>query len=203
MILQLTKAYKSIHGLPVVSYVDTDIFTQNYPETGCLEMGCQDICCSGGAIMDSVTFKKLREVDEEDLGVHIDWETYEFDDDPCYPGGKGCYTTFTNNRCMFQNKNGFGCIIHSYCLKKGIDFRELKFFACCIFPCEVNNIGEYKNVLTPGYELRHDEYNFPCNKTGNTTIYENAKNDILYYFGSSLIEELETIKNNILIQVKG
>jgi hypothetical protein len=203
MIQKLSQDYKSICGLPVISFVDTEIFTMRYPETGCLEMGCRDVCCSGGAIMDYIHFNKLRKTFGSTLPVSIDWDSFHFIEDPYYPGGMGCYTLFDNNRCMFQREEGAGCIIHAHCIERGIDFREYKFFTCCFFPCEVNTVGLYQNVLTPGYELRYPEFDLPCKKGGRTTVYEKAKEDITYYFGPILIEELETYKETIVCEVKG
>ncbi|MBN2535494.1 MAG: hypothetical protein JXB88_21625 [Spirochaetales bacterium] len=200
MIIQLHREFESIYGFPAVTSVDTQIFTIRYPETGCLDLGCRDICCSGGAVMDITTFNKLR---KSGLYPLIHWDSFNFENDPYYPGGLGCYTPVENNRCVFQNTTGNGCGIHTYCLENGIPVHELKFFACCIFPCEVNSVAGYKNVLTAGYELRHPDYYFPCKDIGTTTIYQSARNDILHYFGPSLLYELDTMMNELLLQVEG
>jgi hypothetical protein len=199
-IIKLKKEYRNIYGLPIISYVDTRIFTLRYPETSCLDLGCRDICCSGGAIMDIVAVNKLK---GRGLFAYAEWNSFTFERDPYYPGGKGCYTPVKAGRCIFQNPLGSGCAIHSYCLQNRIPVQELKFFACCLFPSEVNTVDQYENVLTPGYELRHPDYSFPCKNTGTSTVYDMVLKDILYYFGLSLVDELEVIKKEISMNVKG
>jgi hypothetical protein len=197
MIIKLSRDYKSIHGLPVISSVDTEIFTMVYPGSSCHDMGCSNVCCIGGGFMDIIAFNKLKDHLDKDPLNKYDWTGYNFENDPYYPGGQGCYTKFDDTEgCFYKNREGMGCVIHSYCLNNKIDFRELKFFACCMFPVEVNKIGDNKNVLCAGYELRFDKYeNLPCKKTGDSTVYECSKNDIEYYFGIELIDELEKIRN--------
>ncbi|MBN1700216.1 MAG: hypothetical protein JW881_22080 [Spirochaetales bacterium] len=195
MVLKLSQPFPSRYGLPVVINVDTDIFTTPYPSAGCIGTDCRDRCCSGGAIMDIVAFEKLKNFRESERFKDIKWDDFAFEKDPCYPGGIGCYTPIMNGMCVFKNRETRGCGIHSFCLERGIDYRELKFFACCIFPVEVNRIGEKTNVLTAGYELRNEGFDIACKTEGGSTVYESARDDIRYYFGDVLIDILDDMKN--------
>jgi hypothetical protein len=143
--------------------------------------------------MDIHTFNTLLKHRKAAAFEGISWEGYTFEKDIYSPGGMGCYTRFDNNRCMFQNPS-WGCSIHSYCLEKQIDVHELKFFTCCLFPVEVNKIGDIQNVLTAGYEMRYPQFDLPCKKRGDTSVYEIAKNDIEYYYGRELIVSIENLK---------
>jgi hypothetical protein len=196
MIITLNKSFESRYGFPIINKIDTLLFTTMVPKNSCSK-SCADICCSGGATMDIETFNKLLKHKDAPIfkDINIIWEGYDFQPDEDYsPGGKGCYTRFDGNRCMFQNKD-WGCSIHTYCLENKIDVHELKFFTCCMFPVEVNNIGEDKHILTAGYELRYPQYVIPCKQNGDTPVYEIAKNDIEYYYGNGLIEVIEKLKN--------
>lgn len=192
MIIKLKKDYENRNGLPVINKLDTLIFSTTYPSSGCVR-ACKDVCCSGGATMDIYTFNKLIKHRDAPIFKGIIWEGYNFENDPRSTGGKGCYTRYDNNRCMFNNDD-WGCKIHTYCLEQGIDVRELKFFTCCVFPVEVNKIGDVHNILTAGYEMRYPEFDLACKKNGDTSVYQIAKPDILYYYGDELISEIETIK---------
>lgn len=191
VIIALNREYPSRYGLPVIAAVDTQIFTTLFPISGC-GPECRDACCRGGAIMDIRAYDALRGHRQADIFRAIEWDVYAFQDDPYSPGGKGCYTRFDNGRCMFQNPD-WGCSIHSYCLRQGIDVRELKFFTCCLFPVEVNKVGDTHHVLTAGYEMRFPEFDIPCKKNGDTPVCEIARQDILYYYGENLIRILDDL----------
>ncbi len=192
MIVNLERSYPSIYGLPVVNKIDTLVFSVTYPASGC-ESSCRDACCSGGATMDMRAFKALVTHRSAQRFASIPWEGYDFTEDRYSPGGKGCYTRFDGGRCMFQNED-WGCSIHSYCAEEGLDVHELKFFTCCLFPVEVNRIGDVHDVLTAGYEMRHPQYDLPCKRNGDTPVYDVAKRDIEYYYGAELIREIEALR---------
>jgi hypothetical protein len=115
----------------------------------------------------------------------------------------GYYTPIVDGMCVFKNRNSRGCGIHSFCFEKGIDVRALKFFACCIFPVEVNKVQDETNILTVGYELRHEGFDIDCKFTGDSTVYECAREDIDYYFGKGLIDVIDDVKNQLLMHVCG
>jgi hypothetical protein len=199
MLIKLSKSYPSRYGLPVVDGIDTDIFSTRYPSAGCMGMDCNDICCSGGAIMDIVAFNKLKEFREYEEFKNIAWESISFEKEQYYPGGLGCYTPIVDGMCVFKNRASRGCGIHSFCFEKGIEVRELKFFACCIFPVEVNRVQDKSHILTVGYELRHEGFDFDCKFTGDSTVYECARDDICYYFGKELIDVIDGLKKQLLM----
>lgn len=193
MIIKLQKNFTNHAEFPIINKIDTLIFSTRYPKKECSPQ-CNNVCCSGGATMDIYTFNKLLKHRHAPIFRSIVWEGYSFQDDPDSPGGKGCYTRFYNNRCMFQNSD-WGCSIHTYCLQNSIDVHELKFFTCCLFPVEVNKIDGVKNILTAGYELRYPQFDIPCKKNGDISVYESAKNDIQYYYGEELIYEIEKLRD--------
>ena len=194
MRLVLKQSYPSIHGYPVIEKVDTEVFTRNFPFRDCLAVDCADICCSGGATMDISSFDKLLAYREH--FPWIDWTGYDFREDFYSPGGRGCYTRFPDQRCMFQTPGGRGCAIHAYSLQNGIDYRTIKFFTCCLFPCEVNKVGPDENVLTAGYELRYQSrFNLPCGQQpGGESIYRVCRENLQYYYGAELIGELDQLQ---------
>ncbi|MBN1409219.1 MAG: hypothetical protein JW969_00145 [Spirochaetales bacterium] len=190
-IIDLKRIYESRLGLPLIERVDMSIFLKPYPLKNCLQTDCADICCSGGSTMDIATFNKLLPYRSD--FPSIPWDDFNFEPDECSPGNTGCYTLFDNGICMFQNPGARGCSIHTYCLNNALDFRELKFFTCCMFPCEVNRLENIPHVLTAGYELRMDGFSLPCRDTGQSTVYATARETIGYYYGQELLDELDRL----------
>jgi hypothetical protein len=203
MAITLSKPYPSRYGLPVVDGIDTDIFSTRYPSFGCMGMHCNDICCSGGAVMDIIAFNKLKAFSGCKEFEKMVWEGLAFEKYPYYPGGMGCYTPIVEGMCIFKNRASRGCGIHSLCVKNGIEVRELKFFACCIFPVEVNRVQDEPHILTVGYELRHEGFDFDCKFAGDSTVYECAREDIDYYFGRELVDVMDEVKNRLLMHAYG
>lgn len=201
-IKELSRSYGCRLGEPPVERVDLSIFTRAYPSASCFDIGCRDICCTGGATMDRVMFDRL--IPHRSNFPGIPWEDFRFEPDPYSPGGQGVYTLFEGGVCMFQNRalrvrdEARGCGIHSWCLERGLDYRELKFFTCCLFPVEVNRIGDAEFVLATGYELRVDGYSLPCKDAGTSTVYREARENIAYYYGEDLIAELDALEAETL-----
>ncbi|MCU0723654.1 MAG: hypothetical protein MUC63_08570 [Planctomycetes bacterium] len=195
MLVDLKKTYESRGGLPRIEKIDSLIFSIAFPQGSC-GPACRDVCCSGGATMDIVAFERLLKHRNEPAFEGVVFDGYRFEKDSYSPGGLGCYTRFEGNRCTFQNRS-WGCSIHSFCLANRIDVRELKFFTCCLFPVEVNKIGDVRNVLTAGYEMRHAEYDLPCKKNGGAPVFDVAKGDLEYFYGGALVAEIEEIRRSL------
>lgn len=191
MIIELKQTFNSRYGLPAVSKVETDIFTFKYYDKNCFDNNtCNDICCSEGVLMDIRSFEQLLKYKDKPEFKHIDWDYY-FKKDLLAAGGLGCDSRVVNGTCAFRNTGGRGCLIHKFSLESGMDFRDIKFLYCCFFPADIfdGELLSYSNLL------RRKGY-LNC-EGGNSTVYETSKNDIEYYFGQGLINELDNINANL------
>jgi Fe-S-cluster containining protein len=190
MLVSLSRSYTCRGGAPVVSQVDTEIFTLTY-FMHCMECTtCHDSCCQYGADTE-LPMKEaiLAEADrlEPVVGVpRSEWFHDYLEDEPEYPGGKYTRTRVRNGRCVFLNRAGRGCLLHRDSLERGVDFRELKPLVCCLFPVSFSN-----GVFHPGLEV--SDGSLACLGPG-PTVYRAARNDILYYFGDEVVAELDTLE---------
>jgi Fe-S-cluster containining protein len=191
MVIKLKNAYQSIHGLPVIHSVDTNIFRLTY-YMHCLQCTfCNDECCWYGADVDMLNVKRiLAKANELEEFTGIKKEKWFYPKkrkrDYEYPGHDFTRTTKRDGACIFLNRNGRGCLLHSFAIAKGYDYHEFKPFFCSIFPVTFGN-----GVLTTPEEI--DEETTACLGEGST-LYQGAREELRYYFGSGLIQELDEIE---------
>ncbi|MCX7877232.1 MAG: DUF3109 family protein [Ignavibacteria bacterium] len=193
MIVKLNKSYKSIYGTPVIHSVDTDIFDITY-FMKCMECNfCKDQCCDWGADIDMLNvarIMKYKESLETFTGIRsekwFDYTAKAWDHE--YPGGDYIRTTLDEekNSCVFLNKKSRGCMLHSFALRSGIDYHEIKPFFCSLFP-----VTYYEGVLVTPEEI--DEGLTACLGEG-FSLYRGAREEIRYYFGDEIIRELDEIE---------
>ncbi|MBN8585223.1 MAG: hypothetical protein J0M37_09015 [Ignavibacteria bacterium] len=193
MVIKLKNSYPSIHGLPVIHSVDTDIFDLTY-FMKCMECTfCKDQCCEWGADIDMQNVSRVMKYkDELEAFTGIKSERW-FDEsekgtDHEYPGHDYMRTTYDEEKdyCIFLNTKGRGCMLHSFALNKGIDYHEIKPFFCSMFP-----VTYMDGVLMTPEEI--DEGLTACLGEG-PTLYQGSRDELKFYFGEGLINELDEIQ---------
>ena len=130
-IRSLSQPY-SLTGTPStqVDRVDTRIFQLTY-YMHCMGCSfCNDICCQYGVDVDLDNVARLQAAPEE-LEQFVgrprsQWFQNQVVLDPEYPGGGYRRTQVIDGRCVFLNRNGRGCLVHSWCLQQGIPYQHLK-----------------------------------------------------------------------------
>lgn len=189
-IVSLPRGFPSRYGAPVIGRVDVAIFRRTY-FTACLAcMYCHDACCDHGVDVDlwHVT-KMLEHADglEAFCGVPRDrWFTSAVEEDPAVPGGGSRRTRVRAGHCVFLNRAGRGCLIHRYCLERGLDYHDLKSMVDCLFP-----ISFYEETLCPAEDVT--DGSLVCLDTG-PTLYRGLRNEVRYYFGNEFVERLDQIE---------
>jgi Fe-S-cluster containining protein len=193
MIIKLKKSYPCIHVLPVIHSVDTEIFKYTY-FMHCMQCTfCNDQCCSYGADIDMVNVNRiLKHADELEAFTKIKRSEW-FDDeekkwDHEYPGNDYTRTSYVEDKdaCVFLNKPDRGCMLHSFALNKGIDYHELKPFFCILFP-----VTYFEGVFCIPEEI--EEKSLTCLGSG-PSLYQGARDEIKYYFGEEIVNELDDIE---------
>lgn len=193
-IIPLGATFPSRHGLPVIVAVDTEIFVRRY-FTRCLACGfCHDQCCSHGVDVDLENVRRF-EAHAGDLERHTGiprsrWFTEEVEEDGAAPGGGFRRTAVVDGACVFLNRQGRGCVLHTFCLARGIDYHELKSMIDCLFP-----VSFCDAVLCPSDEAA--DGTLICLDTG-PTLYRGGREEIRYYFGDRLVETLDEYEARII-----
>jgi hypothetical protein len=190
MVIKLNKSYPSRDSLPVIHSVDTEIFSRTY-FMHCMQCTfCNDHCCSYGADIDMINVNRiLKHKDglEKFTGVNAEKWFYpkkrKWDHE--YPGNEYTRTTKRNKFCIFHDPKGKGCMLHSYSLNKGIDYHDLKPFFCSMFP-----VTFYEGILCIPEEI--EDKTLACLGIG-PSLYQGAREEIRYYFGDGIIDELDEI----------
>lgn len=187
MIIALDKAYPSIHGAPVIDRIDTDIFVRTY-FAHCMDCGfCGDSCCQYGVDVDIENVARIRAVADQlepYVGSHRDqWFEQGFEADVHFPGGQVTRTKVVDGACVFLNRKGRGCLLHSFALREGFDFNEIKPLVSAIFPVTFDS-----GCLCPSDEIPTNE--LICQGAG-PSLYEGSRSDLLHYFGAEMIAALD------------
>lgn len=190
MIRPLRRAYPTRSGAPVVDRVDTAIFQRRY-FMACMECTyCFDSCCQYGVDVDAENFARLdaRATDIEAFtGVARDqWLTGEWVEDAEFPGGRHTRTCVVGGACVFRNRKGRGCLLHSYALDRGIDYHEVKPMVSALFPLTFDG-----GLLHPSNEIV--DRSLQCIDDG-PTLYRGVRCEVEWYFGLDLVAELDGIE---------
>jgi hypothetical protein len=189
--LGLKASYPCVMGGPVLHAVDPKIFTLRY-FTHCMACGfCGDSCCDHGVDIDEgnvVRLKALPPAFKARVGVdEADWFTPEALEDREFAGGRYRRTAVVDGTCVFRDRKGRGCLIHGWALEQGIDYHILKPIVSTLFPLTFEH-----GVLVPSGEAA--DGSLVCSGQG-LTLYEGARAELLYYFGSGLVAELDGMAN--------
>ncbi|QQG36792.1 MAG: hypothetical protein HYS17_03205 [Micavibrio aeruginosavorus] len=189
MIIPLDKPYPSILGAPVIDRVDSAIFSRRY-FAHCMACGfCGDSCCQYGVDIDIENVGRIMDVAdrlEPFAGSRRDqWFENGYEDDPYFPGGKVTRTQVKNGACVFLNRKGRGCLLHSFALQEGINPNDLKPLVSAIFPVTFD-----AGCLCPSDEILDNE--LICRDLGSC-LYEGARADLGYYFGTEFVAVLDDL----------
>ena len=193
MIKQLRQAYPSRDGTPIISHVDPNIFVKRY-FTYCLDCTfCHDACCFYGADVDLENVQRI-EAHAEALEAHTnvprsEWFSGDVFEDDEFAGGGHTRTKLERGACAFLNRNGRGCLIHSFSIDQQIDYHALKPMVCCLFPITFDD-----GLLHPSSEI--EDGSLICMGDG-PTLYEAVRSEILYYFGEAMIAELDALAESM------
>ena len=194
MIRPLTQQYPSRWGAPLVDRVDTAIFVRTY-FVHCMQCGyCGDSCCQYGADIDADNVARVEahaEKLERLTGVPRQaWWTGQWNEDLEFPGGRQTRTAVKDGACVFRNRRGRGCLLHSFALEEGIDYHELKPMVASLFPVTFD-----RGLLHPSNEI-HDR-SLQCIDDG-PTLYQGVRGEIGWYFGNRLLAELDELEDGVL-----
>lgn len=190
MIRALTRSYECRWGAPAVDRVDTAIFARSY-FMRCMQCSyCGDSCCSWGADIDAHTVARLEERAGDVVrytGVPRNgfW-TNEWTPDAEVPGGRYTRTRVESGSCVFRNKRGRGCMLHSYALERGLDYHLLKPMVCSLFPVTFD-----EGLLHPSSEIL--DRSLQCIDDG-PTLYRGVRGEIGGYFGQEVVAELDALE---------
>jgi Fe-S-cluster containining protein len=152
---------------------------------------CNDWCCWLGADIDIENVSRLKQHAaelERYVGVSQD-QWFDPDDvleDEDAPGEFWWRTNGKSGKCVFLNRNGRGCMLHSFSLSKNMDYHELKPLVCAIFPLTFD-----EGLLIHADEVEDQE--LVCADQG-LSLYAGVREELLYYFGPEFIEELDSLE---------
>jgi hypothetical protein len=155
---------------------------------------CHDSCCQYGVDIDAENVARLEaqaaEV-ERYTGVPKElWFTGEWTSDPEFPGGWHTRTRVVDGACVFRNRAGRGCTIHSFALERGTDYHELKPMVSVLFPVTFD-----AGLLHPSREI--EDASLACAGDG-LTLYRGVRSEIGWYFGRALVDELDALDGSLV-----
>lgn len=188
-VVALAREHASIFEAPVLRSVDTQIFALRY-FTHCMSCGfCDDQCCSYGVDIDAENAEKLLALGdgfEAFVGVaKSEWFTDEIVEDAEFPSARHRRTRVRGSHCVFHKQGGRGCLIHAWCLEKGLDYHLLKPMVSILFPLTFEH-----GCLVASSEAV--DRSLVCAGQG-PTLYEGVRGELAYYFGAALVEELDAL----------
>jgi len=190
MIVRLSKSYPSRDGLPVIDRIDTAIFHVRY-FTHCLQCSfCNDWCCRSGVDVDLQNVERINahaaELEQLTGIPHTEWFEDNVVKDSEFPGGTHTRTMVVDGGCVFLDRRGRGCLLHAYCIERGLDCHELKPIVSSLFPLTFD-----EGLLHPSDEV--SDKSLVCLGAGET-LYSGARSDLLWYFGEECLAELDNIE---------
>lgn len=192
-LIPLSRAYTAIAGAPTIAAVERGIFERRY-FAQCMACGfCADSCCAYGVDVDGpVEAAMLAEAPaiERHTGVAAsEWFRGPAVADEDAPGGTLRRTAVRDGYCVFHTPGGRGCMLHSYALATGRDYHALKPMVSTLFPVTFGS-----GALVVSDEL--EDGSLVCSATG-PTAYEAVRDELAYYFGESLVNELDALASTI------
>jgi hypothetical protein len=144
---------------------------------------CKDLCCTRGEDVSLNEYLRIiqhhREL-EPLLNIPIkQCFSNHFIEDNDFGGGSYTHTVVVNDMCTFHQVLR-GCILHTF---------KIKPMVGSLFPITFNY-----GLLLPSYEIL---YNLDDCRENGLTLYQSAKNDLLYYFGKEFISELDLLEHTL------
>jgi hypothetical protein len=189
-IATLTREYPSVWSRPVIRGVDIRVFRLRYFRR-CLSCTyCGDQCCDHGVDVDVENAERLSALGsdfESFVGApQSEWFDLETIADEEFPSRRYRRTRTRNGKCTFHAEAGRGCKIHAWCLEKGIDYHPLKPMVSVLFPLTFE-----QGLLMPSNEVI--DRTLVCTGEGDT-LYNGVRDELAWYFGDSLVEELDRLQ---------
>ena len=192
-LIPLSRAYTAIAGAPTIAAAERGIFERRYFARCMACAFCADSCCAHGVDVDGPVEAALyrdAEAIERHTGVPAsEWFRGPAVADDEAPGGTLRRTAVRDGYCVFHTRGGRGCMLHSYALAAGRDYHALKPMVSTLFPVTFG-----AGALVVSDEL--DDGSLVCAETG-PTAYEAVRDELAYYFGESLVNELDTVAASI------
>lgn len=193
-IVRLPRAFPSRDGVPVITRVDTRIFTHRY-FTHCLQCGfCHDWCCSYGVDVELPRAEAIlahADALEAYTGIGRErWFEDEVEEDADFPGGAARRTRVEDGACVFLRRTGRGCQLHAFCLERGIDYHHLKSIVDCLFP--VTFAGD---LLCAADEVIDGD--LVCMDQG-PSLFRGTEPELRFYFGNAFVEALAVVEARVL-----
>jgi len=188
-LVALSRSYTASGGAPTIAADDSGIFERRY-FARCMACGfCADSCCAHGVDVDGrVEAALLAEAPaiEAHTGVAVgEWFRAPATADRDAPGGTFRRTAVRDGYCVFHTPGGRGCMLHSYAIATGRDYHALKPMVSTLFPV---TFGDGAIVVSDELE----DGSLVCSAVG-PTAYEAAREELAYYFGESLVSELDSL----------
>jgi tetratricopeptide (TPR) repeat protein/AAA+ ATPase superfamily predicted ATPase len=189
-ILPLQRQYKTATGNFSIDCVDIRIFNDKY-FADCLHCDfCYDSCCSYGVDIDTVNVRRILKYTKE-LEIltgtnRTQWFENDYYKDEDYPGGTYTRTQAIGGACIFLDRSKRGCYLHRFCHENDLDHHILKPMWSSLFPITFDS-----GLLLPSYEVRSGE--LMCLGEG-ATLYRGVREELRYYFGEDLVQELDGIE---------
>jgi hypothetical protein len=115
------------------------------------------------------------------------WFTAAVVPDEDFPGGGTTRTAVVDGGCVFlrRGKDARGCALHGFALDRAEDYHAIKPMVSALFPVTFGS-----GALLCSEELA--DGSLVCAAEG-PTAYEMAREELEYYFGSALVEELDRL----------
>jgi hypothetical protein len=167
--------------------VDAAIFQRRY-YGHCMACGfCGDSCCQHGVDVSVVERDRiLAAADhlEPLVGVpRTEWFVDGLVADADFPGGAATRTRVVDGGCVFLRRGARGCSLHASAMARGEDYHVLKPMVSTLFPVTFGD-----GTLFCSEELV--DGSLSCAGDG-PTAYAMARGELLYYFGTELVAELD------------
>jgi len=150
---------------------------------------CGDQCCEHGVDVDRDNAERLGGLGDtfEAFVGHAREAWFEpttmADDE--FPSRFYLRTRVVGMHCVFHDAATRGCKIHAWSLRQGLDHRTLKPMVSLLFPVTFE-----QGVLVPSTEAL--DRSLACAGTGDS-LYDGARDELRYFFGQALVEELDLI----------
>ena len=191
-VVVLKQLYPCSMGGPVLSAVDTAIFSLRY-FTHCMACGfCKDACCDHGVDVDLSNAERLKALPQsfhDRIGApDSQWFTATVTEDAEFDGGAHVRTAVVDGTCVFRDRARRGCHIHGWALENGVDYHMLKPLVSTLFPLTFEH-----GVLVPSAEAA--DGTLVCGGQG-PSLYAGARSELLYYFGPGLVAELDALNHD-------
>jgi hypothetical protein len=197
-VIALHRDYPSIFAAPVVRAVDSDIFALSY-FTHCMACGfCHDQCCDHGVDIDLANMERLRSLSpsfEKFVDVpQSEWFAPQIVEDREFPSGRHGRTNVAGGKCVFAERGGRGCRIHTYCLANGLDYHIYKPMVSVLFPLTFEH-----GVLVPSDEAANGS--LVCSGDGSS-LYEGVRGELAHFFGEELVTVLDSFMSSARSEVR-